>query len=129
MNNTNLDVDMGLYGELKADKLVLESSVCGDKKECSRLVRKRDNTLYEPVQDVVNSLKRFGIQIKLKPFKKNWTLILGVDESIGGPVILTALKAYVSSLVKKYGEPVYTGSYNLKGKAFKLFTRADMRDL
>ena len=40
-----------------------------------------------------------------------------------------SLKTYVSVLVKKYGEPVYTGSYNLKGKAFKLFTRADMRDL
>ena len=85
--------------------------------------------MYEPVQDVVNSLKEFGIQIEFKPFKKNWTLILGADESIGGHGVLAALKTYVSSLVKKYGEPVYTGSYNLKGKAFKLFTRLDMRDL
>jgi hypothetical protein len=83
---------MGLYGELKADKLVLESSVCSDKKECSRLVRKKDNTLYEPVQEVVNSLKKFGLQIEFKPFKKNWALILGTDESIGGLDILTALK-------------------------------------
>jgi hypothetical protein len=120
---------IGLYGELKGDKLVLESLVCSDKKECSRLVRKRDNTLYEPVQDVVNSLGKFGLQIEFKPFKKNWTLILSADESIGGLVILTALKTYVSILVKRYGEPVYTGSFNLKGKAFKLFTRADMRDL
>ena len=120
---------MGLYGELKADKLVLESSVRGDKKECSRLVRKRDNTLYEPIQDLVNSLGKFGLQIEFKPFKKNWALILGADESVGGLDILTALKTYVSSLVKKYGEPVYTGSYNLKGKAFKLFTRLDMCDL
>ena len=120
---------MGLYGELREENLVLESTAHRDRMECSRLVRKRDNSLYEPIQDAVERLKKSGIQIEFKPFKKNWTLILGVDESVGGPVILTALKAYVSSLVKKYGEPVYTGSYNLKGKAFKLFTRADMRDL
>jgi len=120
---------MGLYGELREENLVLESTAHRDRMECSRLVRKRDNSLYEPIQDAVERLKKSGIQIEFKPFKKNWTLILGVDESIGGPVILTALKTYVSSLVKKYSEPVYTGSYNLKGKAFKLFTRADMRDL
>ncbi len=85
--------------------------------------------MYEPIQDAVERLKKSGIQIEFKPFKKNWTLILGVDKSIGDLFILTALKTYVSSLVKEYGEPVYTGSYNLKGKAFKLFTRADMRDL
>ena len=65
---------MGLYGELRGERLVLESSICGDRKECSRLVRKRDNTLYEPVQDVVNTLKKYGIQIEFKPSKKNWTL-------------------------------------------------------
>jgi hypothetical protein len=93
------------------------------------LVRKRDNTLYEPIQEVVERLKKSGIQIEFKPLKKNWTLILGADESIGGRAILIALKTYVSNLVKKYGEPVYTGSYKLKGNAFKLFTRVDMRDL
>jgi hypothetical protein len=120
---------MGLYGELGAEKLVLESAVCGDRKECSRLVRKRDNTLYEPVQDAVNSLKKSGIQIEFKPSKKNWTLTLSVDESVRGSSIPQSLKAYISNLVKKYGEPVYVSSYNLKGKAFKFFTMADMSDL
>jgi hypothetical protein len=120
---------MGLYGELRGDRLVLESSTCGERKECSRLVRQRDNTLYEPVQEVINSLSKYGIKIEFKPSKKNWTLILGVDKGIGGSSILASLKAYASSLVKKYGEPVYAGNYNLKGKAFKLFTKADMSDL
>ena len=120
---------MGLYGEFGGDRLVLESSICGDRKECSRLVRKRDNALYEPVQDVVNSLKKHGIQIEFRPSKKNWTLTLSVDESIGGSSILESLKVYISSLVKKYGEPIYVSSYNLKGKAFKSFTRLDMRSL
>jgi len=120
---------MGLYGELKANMLVLERQVCGDRKECSRLVRKRDNTLYEPVQNVANNLKKFGIQIAFKPSKKNWTLTLSVDDIIGGSSILRSLKTYVSSLVKKYGEPVYVNSYNLKGNAFRLFTKLDMNDL
>jgi len=66
---------MGLYGELRAEKLVLESLVCSDRKECSRLVRKRDSTLYEPVQDVISSLEKYGIQIEFKPSKKNWRII------------------------------------------------------
>lgn len=120
---------MGLYGELKDDKLVLDSSVCGEKKECSRLVRKRDSTLYVPVQDVVNSLKKYGIQIEFKPSKKNWTLTLSIGDVTDGSSIPNSLKTYTSNLVNKYGEPVYVSSYNLKGKAFKLFTRLDMRDL
>ncbi|MDD5038496.1 MAG: DUF3795 domain-containing protein [Dehalococcoidales bacterium] len=120
---------LGLYGELIGNKLVLENTRYPDKKEISRLVRKRDNTLYEPVQEVVNSLKKYGIKIEFKPFKKNWILTLGVDESIVDSSILNSLKTYISSLVKKYGEPVYAGNYNLKGKAFKLFTRLEMNDL
>jgi len=120
---------MGLYAELRADNLVLESSVCGDKKECSRLVRKSDNTLYKPVQEVVNSLKKYGIKIEFKPLKKNWTLTLSIDDTVGGSSVLKSLKTYVSSLAKTYGEPAYISSYNLKGKAFKLFTRLEMSDL
>jgi hypothetical protein len=120
---------MGLYGELRGGKLVLESAACRDRKECSRLVRKTDNTLHDAVQDAVNSLSKSGIQVEFKPSKKNWALTLSIDKSTGGSAILEALKAYVSNLVKKYGEPVYVDSYNLKGKAFKLFTRVDMSDL
>ena len=42
---------------------------------------------------------------------------------------LENLKTFVSRLTDKYGEPVYAGSYNLRGKAFKVFTRVDMSDL
>jgi hypothetical protein len=120
---------MGLYGELKSGKLVLESSICGDRKVCNRLVRKRDNTLYKPIQETANSLKKYGIQIEFKPWKKNWTLTLRVHQNSGGLSILESLKTYITSLVKKHGEPVYVNSYNLKGKAFKLFTRLDMSNL
>ncbi|MFA5450574.1 MAG: DUF3795 domain-containing protein [Dehalococcoidales bacterium] len=120
---------MGLYGELREENLVLESAAHRDRIECSRLVRKRDNSLYEPIQDAVERLRKSGIQIEFKPSKRDWMLTLGVDKSIGGSSIITALKSYVSNLVKKYGEPIYTGSYNLKGEAFKLFTRVDMRDI
>ena len=117
---------LGLYGDFKDGRLVLESTVCGEKKECSRLVRKRDNTLYDSVQDAVESLKKNGIQIEFKPSKKDWTLTLSVEKDNGGPEILKVLKLYISSLVEKYGEPVYVNSYNLKGKAFKLFGKVDM---
>ncbi|MBN1190385.1 MAG: DUF3795 domain-containing protein [Dehalococcoidales bacterium] len=120
---------IGLYGRPENENLVLESAVCVDKKECSRLVRKKDNTLFEPFQEVINSLKQYGIQIEFKPSGKNWTLILGIEESAGGPAVLTALKTYVLKLIEKYGEPVYTGSCNLKGRGFKLFSKAEMSDL
>jgi hypothetical protein len=117
---------MGLYGELRADSLVLESTICGGRKECARFVRKRDNTLYKPVQEAVAGLKKCGIQVEFRPSKKNWTLTLGVDDTVGGSSILRSLKAYISALVSKYGEPVYVDSFALKGKAFKLFSRLDM---
>jgi hypothetical protein len=120
---------MGLYAELKGDRLVLASSIWGARKECSRLVRKKDNTLFEPVQDVVEGLKQFGIQIEFQALKKNWILTLKIDEKAGGASLLESLKTYVSSLVKQYGEPVYVNGYNLKGQAFKAFTRVDMRSL
>jgi hypothetical protein len=120
---------IGFYGELRDEQLVLESAVYGDRKECSRLVRKKDNTLYEPIQEVINSLKIYGIHIAFKPSKKNWTLTLSVDGRMGGLAILTALKMYISSMVKKYGEPIYAGDFNLKGKGFKLFTKLDMSNL
>jgi len=56
-------------------------------------------------------------------------LTLKVDQSIRGLSIPESLKAYVSTLVKKHGEPVYVSGYNLKGKAFKLFSRVDMSDI
>jgi hypothetical protein len=120
---------MGLYGELKAGQLVLESVACQDKKECTRLVRKTTNTLHDAIQDAVNRLSTRGIQVVFKPLQKSWTLTLSIDEKVGGPALLDDLRTYISSLVNKYGAPVYAGSYDLKGQAFKLFTRLDMRGL
>jgi hypothetical protein len=120
---------MGLYGEIKHGRLTLDSSVCGDRKECSRLVRKYDTTLHNAVRDAVSTLSRFGIQMDFNADRKNWTLTLGIDKGVGGLPVLAALKTYVSSLAAKYGEPVYVSSYSLKGKAFKLFTRVDMSHL
>jgi hypothetical protein len=42
---------------------------------------------------------------------------------------LNSLKRYVNSLAARFGEPVYSGSYNLKGRAFKLFSNVDMRGI
>ena len=120
---------MGLYADLKGDRLVLESSICGARKECSRLVRKSDNTLFEPVQEVVDGLKKLGVQIEFQPLKKNWTLTLRVDDSAGGAPLLGSLKTYVFSLVQQYGEPLYVNGYNLKGQAFKAFSQVDMSSL
>jgi hypothetical protein len=120
---------IGLYGVFKDGKLVLGSAVCGDRKECSRLVRKSDNRLHGAIQEAVDSLNQFGLHVSFEPIKKSWTLTLSIDKNAGGTATLQALKTYVSNLVAKYGEPVYAGSYNLKGKAFKLFTGVDMKDL
>ncbi len=120
---------MGRYGELRGDQLVLESGKFQDKKECSRLVRKTDNTLHAAVQEAVNFLSTYGIHIEFKSSRKSWVLILGLDKPDGGSAILESLKIYISRLVEKYGEPIYAGSYDLKGKGFKLFTRLEMNDL
>ncbi len=50
---------------------------------------------------------------------------LGI-EGPDGTRILEALYSYTHTLVEKYGEPVYIDSYDLKGPAFKLFSRLDM---
>jgi hypothetical protein len=118
---------MGFYGELKGNKLVLESTTCQSSKECSRLVRKADNNLHDAVQDAVNDLKSYGIHFDFKPSKGDWSLILEISEAAGGLPVLKALKSYVSQLAESYGEPAYAAGYAMKGKAFKLFTRLDMR--
>ncbi len=117
----------GLYGELKGNKLVLESTKCQFKKECLRLVRKRDNTLHDAVQDAVNNLEKYGMRFDFKPSNKDWTLTLEIGEIDGGLAVLKALKSFISELVEAYGEPAYAAGYAMKGRAFKLFTQLDMR--
>ncbi len=118
---------MGLYGKINGNQLVLENEKCQSKKECSRLVRKTDNALHDAVQDAVNTLEMYNIHFEFKPSKKNWTLTLEIREVDGGLEVLKALKSYISRLARTYGEPAYAAGYAMKGKAFKLFTRLDMR--
>jgi hypothetical protein len=118
---------MGLYGEFKGDQLVLENAKHQSKKKCNRLVRKTDNALHDAVRDAVNTLDMYDIHFDFKPSKKEWTLALEAREVAGGLVVLKALKSYVSQLAITYGEPDYAAGYAMKGEAFKLFTRLDMR--
>jgi hypothetical protein len=118
---------MGLYGEFKGNQLVLENAKHQPQKECNRLVRKTDNALHDAVRDAVNTLDSYGIHFEFKPSTKDWTLTLEFREVTGGLAALKALKSYVSRLARTYGEPAYVAGYAMKGKAFKLFTRLDMR--
>ncbi len=120
---------MGLYGSLSGGRLVLESALHGDKKECSRLVRKTDTTLHSSIRQAVDTLTGHGVPVEFRPLGKNWTLTLGIEPARGGPAVLQGLKRYVSILTGKYGQSAYISNYNLKGKGFKLFTRVDMGDL
>jgi len=65
----------------------------------------------------------------LRLSKKNWLLKLSFNKKAGGVAALRVLKHYATKLAKKYGEPVYAGSSRLKGKAYVLFSKADMRAL
>jgi len=120
---------MGLYGELKDNKLVIESEACRDIEECSKLVRKKDNVLHTAVKTTLDSLSGAGIIFSFQPRKKEWTLSLEFAPDAGETELLKALKSYTGLLSEKYGRPVYAGSFYLKGKAFKLFSSLDMRDL
>ncbi len=118
-----------LYGEIKDGEIVLDGEPNKDKKECSRLVRKTDNTLHSAVREAVDHLVSFGLRVNFKAVKKSWILTLSIDQKNGGEEVLKALKNYVTNLAEKYGEPEYSGSFDLKGRAFKLFTRVDMNGL
>jgi hypothetical protein len=116
---------MGLYGKMEADRLVISSEEHGSIKVCDRLIRKTDNRLHTAVQEAADDLSKYGIHLTFTPLKKAWRMQLGIDGPDGAR-ILEALSSYTHTLVEKYGETVYIDSYNLKGKAFKLFSQIDM---
>ena len=117
---------MGLYGGLEDGRLVLNSTDHPDRKECVRLVRKTDNAPHKSAQDAMTSLADSGIRIECQTFKRRWTLTMSIDENVGGKALLSTLKEYEAALVEKYGVPDYVSGYNLKGQAFKAFSRVDM---
>jgi hypothetical protein len=120
---------IGLYGRLINESLMLENTGNQGKKECQRLVRKTDNGPHQAIQDAIETLSHSGIQVRFSTSKKNWSFTLHLEQATGYTAMLHGLQVFVHYLAGNYGEPVYAGSYNLKGKAFKLFSRIDMRGL
>lgn len=122
----------GLYGNIRNGKnpqLILDGRVHGSRKQCSWMVRKYDNTFHAFVRQGANMLHDYGVRWEFKPLKKGWLLKLSFKEKAGGRETLKTLKKYVVSLAEEYGEPVYAGNSRLKGNAFALFSKADMRVL
>jgi hypothetical protein len=120
---------LSYYGRADGERLILSSKFCKDKKECTRFVRKTDNQLHGLVRNAVARLADNGLVITFTPLKKEWEMALEVSLKDGDSSTLKSLKRYVNSLASRFGEPVYAGSYNLKGRAFKLFSNVDMRGM
>jgi hypothetical protein len=121
---------MGQYGEIDEEdgcQLVLDGRTYGSKRECSWLVRKRDNSFYGAAHQAAKLLHEYAVHCEFIPLEDGWLLKLEFDEEAGGEVALKALKKYVVALSDQYGEPEYAGSCRLKGKAFESFAKADMR--
>jgi hypothetical protein len=123
----------GQFGDLDVeddDKIIINSSLYGDSKEFSNIIRKRDNTLHTPARIAFTILERFGVYAEHLPIgKKAWTLTLTFDEEAGGLAALKALHRYVAGLAERYGVPTYAGKSRYKGKAYDLFSKADMQYL
>jgi hypothetical protein len=108
--------------------LVIDSVDCGDRRECNTVIRKRDNSLQIPARQAAAVLDSYGVHMDHTPIGgEHWIVSLSFDRKAGGPRALKALQYYVKSLISKHGEPVYTKASRYKGKAFELFSRADMR--
>jgi hypothetical protein len=123
----------GLYGKFEKGKhphLIIDSKTHGSRPQISYFVRKRDNTLYSTFVHCFRIMKSFGAKGEfVRVNKKDWVLKLSFNKKAGGGSTLKALKLYIRTLAKKYGEPKYRGSSQLKGKAYSYFTKADMRIL
>jgi hypothetical protein len=123
----------GHLGELATKQgtlLVIDSIDCGDRSECDSVIRKHDNSLQIAARQSVAVLAGFGVQVNHTPIgPDHWILSMSFDRRAGGSRAVKALKRYVAVLISEYGEPVYSGASRYKGKAFQLFSRADMRVL
>ncbi|MFQ6087725.1 MAG: DUF3795 domain-containing protein [Candidatus Methanofastidiosia archaeon] len=123
----------GKFGELKVEngsRLTIDGKIQWSQPDFNNIVRKRDNSLHVPAAQSFEILKDYGVHCKhISLTKKGWLLRMSFDENVGGVRALKCLKLYVTKLVEKYGEPTYVGSSRYKGKAFTLFSKADMRSL
>lgn len=123
---------VGLYGELEQNdgwQLVLDGTTYGSRKECAWLVRKRDNSLYGAARQAATLLEDCSVRWEFVPSEEGWLLKLSLGEEAAGEAAVRALKQYAVRLAEQHGEPVYVGSCRLKGEAFSLFSKADMRIL
>jgi len=123
---------MGHYGDLREEDggwLVLDGARHGSRPQCRWLVIKRDNSLHTAVRQGSDLLRDRGIDWKYEPSGSRWLLKLTFNKKAGGLASLKALTTYTLALAKEYGEPVYAGNSRLKGEAFVLFSKADMRIL
>ena len=120
----------GYLGEMVSKpvaSLVIDSVDCGDRRECNTVIRKRDNSLQVPARQAAAILDTYGVHLDHTPIgSEHWIVSLSFDRQAGGSRALKALQYYVKALVSKHGEPVYTKASRYKGKAFDLFSRADM---
>jgi hypothetical protein len=121
----------GLYGGLK--RMTGTTLVISSKKDApgdaNLIVRKKDCALHIYAVQSFGILKSYGVRAEHNSKKKEWELTLRFNKKAGGPVALRALQRYVRGLVKKHGRPKYAGSSRYKGKAFELFSKADMNIL
>ncbi len=117
---------MGLYGKLEDGSLVLRSADYPDRNECARLIRRADNNPHKTTQQAITALADAGITIGYEASNTGWTLTLNAATQAGSNALPGWMKDYVRTLAGRYGIPEYVGGYNLKGAAFKAFSRADM---
>ena len=122
----------GFYGKFDkkgSSQLIIDGQMYGSLADFSNIVRKRDNTLHVSAAQCLRILKDYGVGVEYVPLKKMWFLKLSFSKKAGGIYVLKALKRYITTLVKKYGKPSYIGNSRYKGKAFTLFSQADMQPL
>ena len=119
----------GRYGKLKGRYLIIDGKTFGSLPDFNNLIRKYDNTLQSYLKQSKRILRKLGVGVEYIPVKKYWLLKLTLDKQAGAIPALKALNIYVTKLVKKYGKPVYAGASRFKGKAFTLFSVADMQIL
>jgi hypothetical protein len=123
----------GHLGELvtkQGTQLVIDSIDCGDRPDCSSVIRKQGNTLQIAARQSIAEMANYGVHVSHTPIgPEHWFLSMSFDRQAGGSRGLKALKRYVTALVSAYGEPVYSGSSRYKGKAYETFSRVDMNIL
>ncbi|NIM96138.1 MAG: DUF3795 domain-containing protein [Anaerolineales bacterium] len=120
------------YGEIGGEEgasLILDGGRYGSQKECSWLVRKRDNSFHGAVREAAEYLKSYGVPWEFETSNGGWFLVLSFDDDVGGLSALKALHVYVEKLVDGFGDAEYAGSTRFKGESFQRFSRADMQFL